>query len=446
MKSILLNIGLAVLFFVLASAPAAEGQQRGAVEIVTLDEAYRQALKNNELILIAAEEIEKSRLSSDKADALMLPRLNLYARYTKLDNPIEFEAELGDLSLPPVTTIPEEQMLGNANLIQPLYQAEWFPRKKQAEDILKRSSHDYGWIAQGVLYEVAQAYFEIIRANNYIMIAEDSLQRSYEEKRIAEIKFNEGVVTEDSVLSAELKITSSQNRLVTDKSTLRLARYMLKQLINSTGEDFEVVEPPESSSLNGTIEDLVSVAREERLDYRSAMSMVGVAQFEIDAVKSRFQPSLEGEVNYYTVDDPAFDQNDESWKAMLTLRIPIYQGGIRFADLKTGEHELKQARLRVATIEKDLRMQIEKAQVAMEASRAEIENLEKQSDLARKNYDIVLAKYRHGATNYVDINQAFDVLEKVQRELVARKYDYRLAVLQLERAAGIFGKSILAEK
>ncbi len=57
-------------------------------KILTLDEAYERALENSEDILIGLEEIEKSKLFTGKANALMLPHLNLYGQYTKYDNPI----------------------------------------------------------------------------------------------------------------------------------------------------------------------------------------------------------------------------------------------------------------------------------------------------------------------------------------------------------------------
>lgn len=444
MKNLLSSVLLLSVFLFGITSPC-HGQGQGNYLAMTLDQAYALALEHHEGIIIAKKEIIKSKLLPTKANAMMMPRLNLYGEYLRYDDPIDFQIELGGVMLPPITTRPEEQSRVNAEVVQPIYQGAWLPRKKQAGHAVAKSEEDYGWTAQNILFQVATAYYEIIKAQNYISITEEFLQRSQEENRIAKVKFGEGAVTEDVVLNTELKISAGRTRLLSEKNDLRLARKAFSLLVGDIPEGFEVQEPNEPRLKSENVEELMTMARQERMDYRSAQSTIEVARYDMSANKARYQPSLEGSWDYYVVHDPPYDQAENYWIAALRLKVPLFDGGFRSCDLKESEQSLQQAQLNAARLEKQLKKDIEQALTTIQTNRSILESLDKQLELAKKNYEIVLAKFKHGATDAVSLNQALDTLDKVNRDRITKKYDQQLALLEQERAAGIFLSAIIAD-
>ncbi len=159
-------------------------------EPLTLQQAFALAFENNESIKIVREEMEKDKLLIPKANALILPTVNISGAYSKWKDEIEYDPSYGDITVPPVTTVPETQFVANLNYTQPIYQAEWGPRRRQADQAIERSESEYIWMCQGILFEVARSFYESIKYQKYIDVSKEDLSRSYEEKRIADIKLN----------------------------------------------------------------------------------------------------------------------------------------------------------------------------------------------------------------------------------------------------------------
>jgi outer membrane protein len=445
MKKILFSFLFLSLPLAVCSSPCL-GQSQEDHLLLTLDQAYALALKNHEGITIAEKEIVKSKLLPSKANSLMMPHLNLYGEYSRYDDPIDFQVDLGGILLPPITTRPEEQSTINFNLIQPLYQGTWMPRRKQADHIVTKSEKDYGWNAQNILFQVATIYYEIIKNKNFILITEQFLQRSQEENRIAKIKFMEGAVTENVVLSTELKISSARTRLLAEKNNLRLAQKSLSLLVGDIPDEFDIEEPNELKLKSGNFEELMSMARQDRMDYRSAQSSIEAARYDMQANRARYQPSVEGSWNYYAVKNPAYDQADNYWIAALRLNIPLYDGGLRSCDLEASTQSLEQAQLNATRLEKQIKNDIEKTMMTIQTNQSILESLAKQLETAKKNYDIVFAKFKHGAVDTVELNAALDSLDKANRDLITSKYDQQVALLEQEKFTGIFAHDIVSKK
>ncbi len=433
------NLLLLTVTLLLVPPSTGHGTETAGKQPLSLDEAYRLALANHETIRIAGQEVEKSRLLPDKADTIMMPRLNLHGEYVRMDAPIEFEVELGGLVLPPVVTRPEEQKRLNVDLVQPLYQGTWLPRRQQAREAVGRSEEEHARVVQDTLLQVAIAYHEVLKAEKYVAITHQYITRAQEEKKIAEVKFKEGAVTEDVVLSAELKEVEGQTRLMTDTNNLMLARNFLTLLTGIEDDQYLLSEPSPAADAGADVELLFQQALKQRADYRSAQALLAMSRTEVEINKARFHPSLEGSWDYYAVDDPAYDQDDSYWIAAVRLRIPVFEGGIRFLDLAESRKSMDQASLNLLFREKMIRKEIEEAVVAVRTDRALLDSLKKQNELAKKHYEIVLSKFRHGATGSVELNQAMDTHARVKRDMITKKHDLHLALLGLEKATGSFG-------
>jgi outer membrane protein len=445
MKTLFASV-LFLSFPLLFSVSPCQSQVRGDDYQLTLAQAYSLALKNHEGITIAEKEIAKSKQLPRKANAIMMPRLNVYGEYSRYNEPIDFQVNLNGYMLPPITTRPEEQTSMNINLVQPVYDGTWMPRRRQAQQMVSKSEKDYGWNAQNILFQVASIYYEILKNKQYVSITGQYLQRSQEENRIAKIKFVEGAVTEDAVLSTELKISSARTRLLTEKNNVRLAQKSLSLLVGDIPEEFEVEEPEELKLKSENFEELLGGAQQDRMDYRSAQLSVEAARSDMEANKARYQPSLEGSWNYYAINNPSYDQEDNYWIAALRLKIPLYDGGIRSSDLETSRQTLAQAQLNSKRLEKEIRNDIEKTLLTIQTNRSILESLTKQLETAKKNYDIVFSKFKYGAAGTVDLNQALDSLDKANRDLITSKYDQQVALLEQEKATGIFLNGIINQK
>jgi len=434
----ILLAGLLSLGF-LSNASGTDSQTK----ILNLHEVYSLAMKNHEQILIAEKEIAKSKLLPKKADSIMLPKVNIYGEYREYDDDISFEADVGNVTLPPVITVPKNQTGGNLEIVQPLYKGSWQPRKQQANQSVIRDKEDFTQVAQDILFQVSQIYYEVVKSKELINLSQEILKLSKEEKRVAQARFAEGAVTEDAVLNADLKITATQSKLIEYGNRLVLAQKILKRYIGDEVGPFDVVTPDDLPLDDRGLSELVHIALDSRHDYKKVQAMVDIARSDVDLAKSRFFPSLESSWDYFSVDNPSYYQDTDYWILAVKLTIPIYEGGLRYWDFKEKKENVDQAVLAANDFDKNIRIEVEQAMLEVETTQGILANLKKQEELAQKNYDIVFSKFKFGAASTVDLNQAISTLDAVKTELTVNKIDFQISLLKLQKAIGIFGREII---
>lgn len=64
--------------------------------------------------------------------------------------------------------------------------------------------------------------------------------------------------------------------------------------------------------------------------------------------------------------------------------------------------------------------------------------MEKQAELAAENYDIVFKQFQVGVATSLDVTDALTSLTSARSDLVNERYNYQIALLNLQKAAGTF--------
>ena len=342
--------------------------------------------------------------------------------------------------LPPVETVPKDQLGGHFNFTQPIYEGEYFPLKRKAHQIIEGALEHYGKAVQDILFNVAQVYYEVLKARDLKNIAREIVKLNEEAFRVAKVRFDSGDVTEDVPLKAELDLAQAQNIVIKNTNQLKLTEDLLKRLIGVESKDFDLVEPLEKSRINISYDEFVKIALANRYDYKMALMNIQVAETNIAVAKSRFHPSFRGTWDYYKIDDPAFLEGDDYWIAEVRLVLPIFDGGMKYLNLKEEKENLKQARLELEELKNDIMNQVENAFLAEATDYSILQNLEKKIYLAVKNHKIILSKFMAGAAIILELNQAIALLDSAKTEIITNKYDYQMQLLMLERVTGIFAK------
>lgn len=290
---------------------------------------------------IAQCEVEKSRLLTGRANAYMLPTASVSGGYNALGDPIVFRG---------VETVPEDQLYTNFEFSQPIYEAKFFPARRQAFQAIDKSMENYSQVIQDVLFTVAQSYYEVLKAKELLENANVVLKLSEEILRVSQVRFNAGEVTEDYVIRSELSVTRAKGKLIESTNNLTLAKDNLKSLISLRSQNYEVIVPQPLTDKGETYETLIRTALKQRHDYRAGMAKVSIAESDIDLAEADFYPRLTGAWNYNWVNHPAFDQEENYWVAGLKLTIPLYERGLRCINLK--EKRVRKPRYDLTDIER----------------------------------------------------------------------------------------------
>lgn len=403
---------------------------------ITLEDAYNLVIKTHERIIIAEKEVEKSRLLPKKAMTLMMPTISLNGRYNRLDEAIEYQ-------LQPIECVPEEQWHGKFEVSQPIYQASFFPRRQQAFQAIDRSVESYYQTNQEILFQVALAYYQVLKTKKFVQNAKEILKLAEEEFRVSRVRMSVGAITEDVLIKSELNVTIAQSKLIESSNQFKLSKDILKILIGMETGEYDVVEPPVPPGLREDYEMLINKAFKHRHDYRIAFLNIGLAASDVELVKARFHPTIDASWNYNWIDEPAFDQDDQYWIASLKIKFPLFEGSLRIWDLKEKQTSLYQARLAVEEMIKTIQIEVENAIVMIQTHESILNNLRKQVELSQKNYNITFTQFEFGSATGLELNQALTALYSAKTELITKTYDYYTALINLEKTIGIFAQDFI---
>jgi outer membrane protein len=429
-------LALLLAMIIPGSVGVAESNAQEGTRVLTLEEAYRQALQTHDQILIAEKEVKKANLLPYKAFSMMLPHADAIGAFQKVNKPIE--STIGN-----VVILPHDQTLGGFRVRNSIYNPDFFPQRRKAHEVIDRNINNYFQVIQNILGEVVLKYYQVLRADELVQTSRELIKTAQEEVRNSKVKLASGAVTEDVVLRAELDLAAAENKLIESSNQLRLARSILKNLISLNAVDYTVAKQAPLPEVTENLETLLSKAYDYRFDHKMALAEVDLAKTEIDLVKAKFQPTVDASWDYYAVKHPRFDQESNNWTAMVNVKLPILEGGLRHWELKEKQESFQQAKLSLNDKRRNIRIEVEDSMLAAQNDKSFVLKLQKQVELAQKSYDITSSKFKFGAVTITDVSQAFASLASAKTELINKKYDYQISLLKLNKAEGIFVLDII---
>ena len=423
--------------------PLAESPSR----VIALEEAYQLAVVNEEQVAIAARELAKAELLPWRAIALMTPRGEIGGSYSRNKDAIAFNAPPEAQSLFGGSSVirPRNNWLTTFQVTQPLLEPLFFPSWRLGKEAVREEEERYEFTIRGVLFGVAQAYYEVLRFEAQVKVTQDALNLAQEELKRARVRFRVGEVTKTDVLRAEVAVERAGRALVVDRNRLKLARAVLARTVGLS-EVVGVQEPSPPQQTGSDYTSLLDQAYAQRQDLRAQNLAVGVARERKNLVLTRYFPQVNAQFSYPRLDPETFANRDEFWTLFVNLRWAIFDGGKREIDLLEANENFSQAELRVTELEKQIRVEVREALLTVETLHATLETLRKEVTLARENYDMTSKQYRVGLSTSLDINTSLNALNQVRTQLIDQTYTYQIALLNLDNAIGVFAQDYLPQR
>lgn len=432
------NILVILLAIIILGTGVASSRAQEANRIISIEQAYIMALKTHELILISRKEVDKSKLLPNKALSLMLPHADATGGYQTVNKAINSTTVFNNYVI-----LPKDQTIGELSVNNYIYNPQYFPARRQANETINRNSNNYCQVMQDVLFQVGFQYYQVLRAAELLLNAKELLKTAQEEVRVSKVKYSSGAVTEEVVLRAEMDMATAENKFIESTNQVKLARDTLKTNIALQTGQFEVVKPPPVAEPTESYESLLGKAYDNRFDHKIAITEVELAKTAIETVKAKFQPSVQASWNYYAVKHPRFDQDSNNWAAAVTVKLPVFEGGLRVWELKEKQESLAQAKLSLDDKRRNIKIQVEDAMLTAQNNKSLLLKLQKQVELAQKNYDITFSKFKHGAATILEVSQAFVALSSSKTDLINKTIDYQISLLGIEKAEGIFDLALI---
>ncbi len=438
-----------VLFFVFAPYNVLAG-------IYSLDDLYRRALEKSETIKISEEDLYISEQGKEKALSTLLPDFSAFGDHTRYSK----EKRQGEFLLQPDYTNEWGFRLGQTFSLS----GKEFTNFRIAKEGIRQSSSELDAVKEEFLLNVASEYFVVLSAKKALEIALQNVERLTKHRDAARTRLEVGAATKTVLLRAEAELAGAQSDLIKAGNNLSIAKARLAQSVNLS-EEYDVSEPQPGMYFTVTeagdpdlgfliagcslpeLECLTNKALAERAEMNAAIIERDVAKEEVSVAQGAYWPDLSIEGVYVRQENEpssTFGLTERMY-GLLKLNIPIYEGGLRRAEVGEAKARARQAEYRLSHLERLIGVDVENSYLIVKREVAVLSQVRAEVEYARDNYNSVTKQFQYGLADSVDVMDANTLLVTAEREQATAEYASQLSVLRLQRMTGTLLKTVVGE-
>jgi outer membrane protein len=396
-------------------------------------DVYRLALENDARYLAAEADYEAARLDLPLARTVFRPAVNGFGTLGK---------ERSDITGSTVTS--ESNQLG-AGVDLLLFDRARRIGVSQAELQVENALIELDIERDALTLRVSEAYFNLLAARDAKEVARLQKITIKRQMDLAEERLDVGLGTRTDLFDARARFEQANADVIAADILINNARQALIEIINVTPKSIAALE--ENSPLNlpepNDIDHWTDLARASNLQVQSRNINLLVASQEVDRQRAGRSPSLNLGADYrYTDGDAGIGGGDGEYSSAgigLTLNLPLYLGGS--INLRT-----RQAGMRFNAAEQVLeaarRRATSDATAAFLSVTSGISQVEALAEAIVAGESALQAKeegFSAGLTTNLDVLDAQRDLSRSRVDYLRARYNYILALLQLEQATGDLG-------
>jgi outer membrane protein len=437
------------------------------VRAENLIEVYLDAVRSDPLVREAEARRSAALEAKPQARALLLPQINVGGQvYTANSD--------GESTFPQVSqTTGNIVTVGNksstdvsqywdysAELTQTVFRWDQWQELKRADSQVAVAEATYRAAQQDLLVRVAQAYFDVLAAEDTLGAAQATLEAFSRQLEQAEKRFEVGLIAVTDVQESRAAHDSATAGVIAAKRTLATAQEALREL---TDKDYQaLVKPAEQMPLNKPDPEdeqaWVDLALADNLNVIAARLNSEVASANAKIAQAGHLPTVDLFAQYNESNrdatqtnqsfDPSgtlgagdrvggsADSSQTSDVIGLRLNIPIFSGGGTQSRVREQVHLHRAAREKLEGTMRSAERETRDAYLGVIAEKARVQALSQAVKSSQTALEATEAGFEVGTRTTVDVLDARRRLFEAQRDYARSRYDYLINIVRLESATG----------
>jgi len=421
-----------VLALALASAPLAAAAQN-------LNQVYLDARLYDAQFAAAKYALQAGQEKLPQGRALLLPTLSLNASVVQtyldsnFDGPTTQPAGRRDYRTDGYTF----------TLTQPLYRPQNYAQYNQGELQVKQAESQFGLANQDLILRVAQAYFDLLAAEDTLALVRAQKTAISEQLAQAKRNFEVGTATITDTHEAQARYDLSQAQEISALNDREARRRALQQL---TGKEYEALKPLRSDIKLSPPNPNIMQSWVDLAEKQSYPVLVQEAGTEIAALEARrnragHYPTLDavGTVGqgFQTGSQLATIGSDVT-NATIGLQFNwlLYQGGAVSSREREAAANLERSRQDLENARRSSAFSTRQSYLAVLAGVAQVRALEQALVSTQSALDSNRLGYEVGVRINIDVLNAQQQVFSTRRDLAVARYNTITNTLRLKAAAG----------
>ncbi len=327
-------------------------------------------------------------------------------------------------------------------LEQAVYRHDYYVDLQRAESIVARELARRDVARQALITRVAQAYFDVLAAQDNVIFAAQEKSAIHKQLQQAEARFQVGLASLVEVKETQASYDLATAREIGTQNTLAMR---LEQMAIITGRPHDTLaplsdrvrpSPPEPAD----IEAWTATALERNLNYLLQQQATKVAQQTVRYEHAKHWPTLDFSATFNTTEDTGgiFGGSSEldTDSVNLRLNVPLLRGGQTYYRTEQAQYEYEAEKATLRRIRRETEQQARSAFRDVVADVSRVRAFARALDSARIDLEANVAGQQTGIRDTVDVVQATSRLYAAERDYAQARYDYLLNTLALRRASG----------
>lgn len=415
-------------------------------DTLTLGDAISTGLRENFSIILSRNNLELAQSNNTIGNAGMLPEVTLNGTnnntynttYQKLFNGTERD----------VNNAQSRTFNANVALSWTLFDGlAMFTNKSILDELEAMGEMESRMMIENTVGAIILNYYGIVQQKKMVKVLQDAVDLSLQRKTIAQAKFSLGSESELTLLQASVDLNADSNNLIQQVASLQNARANLNQLLGrepgvmfETNESIDLLEALDYDSL-------LAQSATQNIDLLLSRSSVLLSEMDLRNAKSDRYPQLNfnasygynqlsaqtGYLEYNRAYGPAFG---------FTLSYNLFNGFNTSREIRNARIALNSAEVSRQQSEVDVTHSLyilyNDYKSNLDLVRLETIN----QDIARRNVEVALEKYRLGTISDIDLRETQKKLIDSQYQLLLAQFRTKQAETELRRISGELYRTI----
>jgi outer membrane protein TolC len=394
------------------------------------------AQERNVEVIVAQQRVQQAVARIAQARSSLLPQLEgSSSQYRKVVNLRAFGIDIPN-SNPLVG--PFNSFDARVGLIQTIFDLPTLKRLKSAKVEKSLSLADEIKVKQDVMALVATLYLNAQRADQGVALARALIQQGEKRDRLSRSRMQVGLGTPLEVTQKNAELEDNRNRL---SQALTLAEERRLDLVAALGL-------PMDQKIKFSSNDLpISLLKEKPItEFVVSHPDVLLAQKEVQQVvaerkvtKGEYYPKILGRADYGLSGIIPTD-SDDTYNFGAELAIPIYQGGLRGAQLAEATSRIREGEARLTDTQQNTEAKILSAQEGLKRALTNLQAAKADKKSAKTNLSVARSRYQTGLGTELAVVEASTRLALAQDGMEEAEAGFRLAKVNWVHATGKMGE------
>ncbi len=385
----------------------------GAEEVLTWHDCLTQAKENNPDLISSAEQVNQKKSSKDITASGLYPQTNA-----------TLGASTGEAKSDSGATTTNNSYSYGINASQLIFDGQKsINSTKAAEEDVKAAQENYRFTSSQTRWNLRTAFVNLLKAQELIKVAQDIEKIRRDNLVLITLRYQSGLEHKGALLTAEANVAQARLEISQAKRDVELAQ---RQLAKAMGVkefkpffvkgDFIVSETAvQKPDLEALIKNNPSVLQ--------AIAKKNSAMFDVKATKGSFAPQVSASAGAgkKSADWPP---DNNQWSAGLNVSLPLFEGGLKQA-------QLDQARAAYRQAQADEQIIKDTAVVSLQQAWGSLQDSLERVDVERKTLEASLERSKIAEAQYAIGFISFDNWIIIENDLVTAKKSY----LQAQAAA-----------